>query len=74
MIHRDGHTLSREEQKEEFKKMVELRCGEYCKDCYDRGYTRWDVEKEYYVPCVCLIRAASQIEQQKLAMKEVSEN
>ena len=47
---------------------------EYCTDCYDRGYTGWDVEKEYYVPCVCLMKAAHKIEQQKLAMKEVSEN
>jgi len=74
MIHRDGHTLSREEQKAEFAKMVELRGGEYCNDCYDRGYTSWDVKNEFYVPCECLMKAARKLEQEKLASMKVSKN
>ena len=74
MIHRDGHTLNRKEQEEEFKKMVLLRGGKYCNHCYDRGYIGWHVKEEYLIPCECLMKAARKIEQQKLAMKEVSEN
>ena len=74
MIHRDGHTLTRDEQKAEFAEMVKLRGGNFCKHCNDLGYTGWDEENQFYVPCKCLMKAAQKLEQKKLAMQKVSEN
>jgi hypothetical protein len=65
---------SREEQAEDFAKMVELRGGKYCNKCFDRGYNGWDVKYEFYIPCDCLLKAASKIEQQKLAERKLNAN
>lgn len=74
MIHRDGHTLTRDEQKAEFAKMVDLRGGNFCKHCNDLGYTSWDIENNFYIPCGCLMKAARKLEQEKLASMKVSKN
>jgi len=67
-------TKSKDEQKEDFKKMVELRGGKGCGRCLDLGYVGWDVEFEYYIPCSCLLEKEAEITKQRLAAMERSEN
>ena len=64
---------SKEEQREDFEKLVELRGGKYCNKCFDRGYLYWDTKLEYYVPCDCLIKYGMKIEQERLAKKKMIE-
>ena len=64
---------SKEEQREDFEKLVELRGGKYCNKCFDRGYLYWDTKLEYYVPCDCLIKYGMKIEQERLAEKKMIE-
>jgi hypothetical protein len=64
---------SKEEQREDFVKMVELRGGKYCNKCFDRGYMYWDTKLECYMPCDCLVKFGMKLEQEKLAAKRVNE-
>ena len=64
-------TKSREEQKEDYRKIMEhfenIFGESTCKKCYGRGYRHWDVEVEYYVPCDCLLEAEQKLTADKLA-------
>jgi len=58
---------SKSEQKVDFEKLVELRGGNYCNKCYDRGFLYFDTTNNFYVPCKCLLKKAQHIELEKKA-------
>ena len=65
---------SKEEQRLDFVKLVEMRGGKYCNKCFDRGYMYYDTTLEYFVPCDCLIKHGMKLEREKLAARRTCEN
>ena len=65
--------ISKEQQKADFEKLVELRGGGYCNKCLDRGYMYYDLTHEFYVPCTCILKDGMKLEQEKLTAKRVNE-
>ena len=66
---------TRQEQEEEYYQMAQLNDATLlCKKCMGRGYTGWDVKREFYIPCQCLLEAGAKLEMKKLAEKETNEN
>jgi hypothetical protein len=65
---------TKEEQKANLKEMAEIVekiTGDQCSKCYGRGYDGFEIKLQAYTPCVCILKSANKIKQEKL--KEIRE-